>query len=141
MPCILLQALRLKGWYMKKWMSLLGSYFFIFSLPVFAQQTHNLDELKNTCEVSGGTWTETGSGNWACCWSDWGCYGCANNVCKINCYNQRCRDANKIRANDRPPKNYQRIPGLAPAGKLAPIAPKPKKLNTPKASSHSNRLQ
>ncbi len=111
---------------MKKWICLLSILLFSFSVSVFAQQTDNSD-VKNTCEVSGGTWTESGSGNWACCWADWGCYGCVSGICKIKCHNQRCRDANRIRASDTPVKNYQRIEGLAPAGSMAPIAPKPKK--------------
>ncbi|AHE66856.1 hypothetical protein [Legionella oakridgensis] len=115
---------------MKKWISLLGILLFTFSFSVFAQQASDNSDVKNTCEVSGGTWTESG-GNWACCWADWGCYGCVDGVCKIKCYNQRCRDANKIRATDTPGKNYQRIEGLAPAGQLAPIVPKPKTLKAP----------
>lgn len=120
---------------MKKWISIIGLVLCIFSFPVFAQQSGDNSEVKNTCEVSGGTWTESSNGNWACCWADWGCYGCVNGVCTIKCYNQRCRDANKIRANDTPPKRYQRIEGLAPAGSLAPIAPKPKKLKAPATSN------
>lgn len=115
---------------MNKWIYLVA-LFLICSYSAFAQQTSVLDELKNTCEVSGGTWTESSGGNWACCWSDWGCYGCVDGVCKIKCYNQRCRDANKVRVNDIPGKNYQRIEGLAPPGSLAPIVPK---LKTPKPS-------
>lgn len=121
---------------MKKWKMYLALLFFI-SFSAFAKQSV-LDELKNTCEVSGGTWTQTSSGNWACCWADWGCYGCVNGICKIKCHNQRCRDANKLRINEPPGKNYQRIPGLAPSGKLAPVIPKTK---TPKASSHSNTIK
>lgn len=111
---------------MKKWIALLRMLFFICGFSVAVHAATVLEELRNTCEVSGGTWTETGSGNWACCWSDWGCYGCVNGICKIKCHNQRCRDANSIRANETPKKNYQRIKGLAPSGKLAPIVPKPK---------------
>lgn len=123
---------------MKKWISVLGLLLLTLSFSSFAQQSGDNSDVKNTCEVSGGTWTESGSGNWACCWADWGCYGCVDGVCKIKCYNQRCRDANKIRANDTPGKNYQRIDGLAPVGKLAPIAPKPK---TPKVPMTTNAVQ
>lgn len=113
---------------MKKWIALLGILLFSLTFTAFAQQSGDNSDVKNTCEVSGGTWTESGSGNWACCWADWGCYGCVDGVCKIKCYNQRCRDANNIRATDTPRKNCQRIEGLAPAGSMAPIVPKPKKL-------------
>jgi hypothetical protein len=110
---------------MKKWIALLA--ILLFSFTAFAQQSGDNSDVKNTCEVSGGTWTESGGGNWACCWADWGCYGCVGGVCKIKCYNQRCRDANKIRATQTPGKNYLRIEGLSPAGSMSPIVPKPKK--------------
>lgn len=118
---------------MKKLISLLSFILFTFASNVYAQAV-DLADAKNTCEVSGGTWTESGNGNWACCWADWGCYGCVNNICKMKCYNQRCRDANKIRATDTPRKNYQRIEGLVPAGSLAPIIPK-KQLKAPRAKN------
>jgi len=89
------------------------------SLTAIAQQTSNNSEVKNTCEVSGGTFTESASG-WACCWSDWGCYGCVNSICKIKCHNERCRKANGL---NRLAPGEQRVKGLAPAGMKAPIAP------------------
>lgn len=92
---------------------------FGFSLSAFAQQTNNNADVKNTCEVSGGTWHESASG-WACCWSDWGCYGCTNGICKIKCHNARCRRANGL---SRVAPGQQRINGLAPAGMADPIVP------------------
>lgn len=96
----------------------------LFSATAFSQADNS--DVRNTCDISGGTWNESGSG-WACCWDDWGCYGCIDGICKIKCHNQRCRDANKIRANETPPKNSIRLEGLAPEGSMAPIAPEPKK--------------
>lgn len=85
------------------------------SLTAFAKQ--NNSDVKNTCEVSGGQWTESASG-WACCWADWGCYGCVNNVCKMKCYNERCRKAN---GTVRPDEGVKPVKGLAPAGGKDPI--------------------
>lgn len=109
---------------MKRIISIFILLAFLFPLNSQAQ-ANVMDELKNTCEVSGGTWTESGGGNWACCWSDWGCYGCVGGVCKIKCHNQRCRDANQIRPGNSTPTNpkLHAIEGLAPAGSMAPVIP------------------
>lgn len=114
-------------------------FLLLLSFGAFTQQSGDNSDVKNTCEVSGGTWTESGNGNWACCWADWGCYGCVSGVCKIKCYNQRCRDANKIRSTTMSTKDYQRLEGLAPAGALAPVIPQSKK--SIKAGPSSNRVR
>lgn len=51
-------------------------------------------EMKGICELAGGTFTSTIEGNWACCWDNWGCYGCLQSVCTMKCHTQRCRRAN-----------------------------------------------
>ena len=102
---------------------------FTLCLPfqaAFCQQTSGgggSDELKNTCDVSGGTYTTSSSG-WACCWSDWGCYGCTDGNCKMKCHTRKCRKANRqgVRAGS----GSHAVEGLAPQGKNAPIAPLPK---------------
>lgn len=77
--------------------------------------------LKGVCELAGGSWHGSeSSGSWACCWADWGCYGCINNVCKMTCRTERCRKANTA---SRVQKGDTRIKGLAPAGMKAPIVP------------------
>lgn len=78
-------------------------------------------DLQTACEISGGSWTGSASGNWACCWSDWGCYGCVDGHCKIKCTTQRCRKANAI---SKVSPGTERAKGLAPAGMKAPIVPK-----------------
>lgn len=102
----------------------LGILTVLLGLTFFAQaqQSGGSDGVKNTCEVSGGTFTGSEGGNWACCWSDWGCYGCLSGVCKIKCYNDRCRKANGISAtlsNDE-----TKVKGLAAPGMKVPVAPK-----------------
>lgn len=106
----------------------------LISIPLSIQAQQTSNDLKTTCEISGGSWTETGSGNWACCWSDWGCYGCVSGICKIKCHNQRCRDANQVRQGSSTPTNpkIHAIEGLAPAGSMAPIVPTSK---VPKAKA------
>lgn len=96
--------------------------FFGLSCNAIAQQTSNEGSggMKNACEVSGGTFTGSEGGNWACCWSDWGCYGCVDSHCKIKCHNDRCRKANGV---SRSVSNASPVSGLAPTGMKAPIAP------------------
>ena len=77
------------------------------------------DDLGSVCDLSGGTYTESASG-WACCWSDWGCYGCTSGECKIKCHTQRCKDAN---GQARPGVGLKAIDGLASPGMKAPIVP------------------
>lgn len=48
---------------MKKGMDILAILLFSFNCAVFAQQSGDNSDVKNICEVSGGTWTESGSGN------------------------------------------------------------------------------
>lgn len=103
---------------------------FGFSFNLYAQQSGGGDDLKGVCELAGGTWTGSESGNWACCWSNWGCYGCVNGACKMQCRTQRCKDANKIR---KPGSGTKQVKGLAPAGLKAPIAPVKAKNKTPKS--------
>lgn len=96
---------------------------FLFS-PLYANaKQSSTGDIENTCEISGGEWHGSESGNWACCWADWGCYGCVNGVCKIKCYNARCRRANGM---SRVGPGEQRVKGLAPAGMSGPIVPKVK---------------
>ena len=96
----------------------------LMSFNVYAQQAGGGGaEIKNTCEVSGGTYTESTRG-WACCWADWGCYGCLDGLCKVKCYTRRCRMVNY--GTSRPSSSTQAIDGLAPAGMKPPIIPKPK---------------
>ncbi|WP_156812329.1 hypothetical protein [Legionella tunisiensis] len=92
------------------------------------------DDLKGVCELSGGSWTGSETGNWACCWPDWGCYGCVDDNCKIKCNTQRCKDANGI---GRPSAHEILLQGIAPAGMKAPIVPKRPKatIKTPSSST------
>jgi hypothetical protein len=81
------------------------------------------DDLKGVCELAGGSWHGSeSSGSWACCWADWGCYGCINKICKMTCRTDRCRKANAM--SSRVNKNDTRVKGLAPAGMKAPVVPK-----------------
>src|SRR5262245_7184357 len=99
---------------------------FSLCLPMhmaFGQQTSGgggTDEVKNTCEVSGGVFTSSASG-WACCWADWGCYGCVDGKCKMKCHTRKCRKANR---QSKLGPDSQAVEGLAPQGNPAPIAPK-----------------
>ncbi len=101
-------------------------FLLILALPfsVNAQQNNggSSDGVKNTCEVSGGTFTGSEGGNWACCWSDWGCYGCVDGNCKMQCRTTRCRKANAAAR----PSNAQPVRGLSPTGAKPPVAPLPK---------------
>jgi len=118
---------------------LLTNYFlifiFAFSLNAFAQQSGGGgNDLKDTCEISGGTWTGSSGGNWACCWADWGCYGCVDGNCKIKCTTPQCRKANgmgKVNSNE------QRVQGLAPAGMKSPIVPRNPKMNSAPMTMHN----
>jgi preprotein translocase subunit SecG len=111
--------------------------FFGLTFNVMAQQSSGggNSDIKDTCEISGGTFTGSESGNWVCCWADWGCYGCVDGNCKIKCYNERCRKANGIgRVNTGTTSAGGKIVnGLAPQGMKAPVAPikKQKPMKTP----------
>lgn len=104
-------------------MMLLISLF--FTLPTYARQSGGGgggDDLKGVCELAGGSWTGSeSSGTWACCWADWGCYGCINNVCKMQCRTARCRRANSARQISNQQKT---VDSLAPQGMKAPVIPK-----------------
>ncbi|KTD20978.1 acetyltransferase [Legionella lansingensis] len=104
----------------KKWSLFLFVVLFGLSFNLCARQQGGGDDLKGVCELAGGTWTGNEGGNWACCWADWGCYGCYNGVCKMQCRTKRCRDANRMRAAKPGTKSLKE---LAPAGKIAPIVP------------------
>lgn len=74
-------------------------FLFLFSLVsihVYAAPNTGASnaEMKDVCQLAGGTFTSTIEGNWACCWDNWGCYGCVQGVCKMKCHTQRCRRAN-----------------------------------------------
>lgn len=88
---------------------------------VYARPAGGGMSLKDVCQLSGGNWSGSESGSWSCCWPDWGCYSCANNVCKMKCSTQRCKNANAI---GKAAPGERKIEGLAPRGKKAPIAPK-----------------
>lgn len=94
----------------------------LFSNSVFARQSGGGggDDLEGVCELAGGTWTGSESGNWACCWQDWGCYGCHSGVCKMQCRTKRCRDANRVRKAGR---GTTSVKGLVAPGAKAPIVP------------------
>ena len=92
-------------------------------LNAHAQQSggDTLGDLENVCGLSGGTW-HTSSSGWACCWADWGCYGCTNGSCLMNCHTKACRDANRMRKIQ-----DKIIKEVAPKGRPAHVAPAPKK--------------
>lgn len=94
-----------------------------FSIHSLARQSGGGggDDLEGVCKLAGGTWTGSESGNWACCWDNWGCYGCYNGICKMQCRTQRCRRANAIHKTS---GEQKRVEGLAPKGMDAPIIPK-----------------
>jgi len=110
---------------MKRILSFLSITLLAISFSVFAQQSGGGgdSDLQTACEISGGSWTGSAGGNWACCWDDWGCYGCVDGNCKIKCTTQRCRDANGQASIG---SKNQIVKALAPAGQRAPVAPKPK---------------
>lgn len=105
---------------MSKWIL---SIFALISFNVFAAPSGGTDStgVKNTCEISGGTFTGSESGNWACCWSNWGCYGCHSGNCGMTCRTQKCRDANAAKVNGS--SSGVKIKGLAPANMNAPYVP------------------
>lgn len=85
------------------------------------------EDLKGVCELSGGEWHGSESSNWACCWPDWGCYGCVNGHCKMKCDTQRCKDANSTL---NPGAGQIKLKQIAPGGMLAPIIPVKKGVKT-----------
>ncbi|ASQ47334.1 hypothetical protein [Legionella clemsonensis] len=95
-----------------------------FATSTLARQAGGGEDLKGVCELAGGRWVGSESGNWACCWDNWGCYGCVDSVCKMKCDTQRCRKANGMARPDS--NNEVIIKGLAPANSKAPIVPKKK---------------
>lgn len=103
--------------------------FFILPLSTFAAPSSGgSGGLQDACEISGGTFTGSESGNWACCWPDWGCYGCVDNNCKIKCNTARCRDANgqaAVNTNGKtvPGTKVSSVKGLAPKGMRNPVVP------------------
>ncbi|CEK09349.1 hypothetical protein [Legionella hackeliae] len=93
------------------------------------------EDLKGVCELSGGRWVGSEGGNWACCWADWGCYGCVDSVCKMKCDTQRCKKANGMA---RPSStDLIIIKGLAPANSKSPIVPKKNAATTNDSSSQT----
>jgi hypothetical protein len=111
------------------------------SFNAFAQQSNGGGSgggMKDACEISGGTFTGSESGNWACCWSDWGCYGCVDGNCKMNCKTKRCRKAN---AMSQAGTGQQAVTGLAPSGMKAPVVPKNMKENVNNSGSNVNQMQ
>lgn len=101
--------------------------FFLFIGSVSAQQSGGGDDLKGVCELSGGEWTGVESGNWACCWPQWGCYGCVSGQCKMKCNTQRCRRANgMLSGTGTDTTGTIKLKAIVPAGSIAPVVPKPK---------------
>lgn len=102
---------------------LIGFFLLITSFSLTAKVTKTKpqpnNELKTACEISGGNFSGSEGANWTCCWTNWGCYGCTSNNCKIKCHNERCRKANNL-----PEEQTQAVKGLAPAGNKAPVVPK-----------------
>lgn len=80
------------------------------------------EDLKGVCELSGGTFTGSESANWACCWPDWGCYGCVDGNCKMKCNTTRCRRANGMAVKNTG-GTLTPIKGLAPNGMKEPVVP------------------
>lgn len=92
----------------------------LFMQNALAQQTD--EGLDQVCDLSGGSWHTSASG-WACCWNNWGCYGCTSGNCLMNCKTPKCRKANAMNTVT---SGYKEIPGLAPNAMKAPIIPSPK---------------
>lgn len=92
----------------------------LFVQNAFAQQTD--EGLDNVCDLSGGSWHTSTSG-WACCWNNWGCYGCTSGNCVMNCKTPRCKKANDMSMAT---SGHKEITGLAPKGMKAPIISIPK---------------
>lgn len=98
--------------------------FSLFSQNIYAQQ-NNDEGLDEVCSLSSGKWHTAASG-WACCWSNWGCYGCTGGSCVMKCETTRCRKANGMsRTINQGKQQYVQLNDLAPRGKKAPIIPKP----------------
>ncbi len=92
----------------------------LFSQAAFSQ--NNDEGLDQVCSLSGGKWHTSASG-WACCWSNWGCYGCTNGDCVMACRTKKCKNANSTRALS---ENEFELNEIAPKGTKAPIVPKRK---------------
>lgn len=93
-------------------------------------QQNNDEGLDEVCGLASGKWHKSASG-WACCWSNWGCYGCTGGNCMMTCRTPRCKKANGM---NKPSTNETRVNGLAPKGMKDPIVPKQKgKKQTPKS--------
>lgn len=112
----------------------------LFTVTVSAQQSGGGDDLKGVCELSGGQWTGVESGNWACCWPDWGCYGCVSSQCKMKCNTERCRKANGMLSTGTDSTGTIKLKALVPAGSMAPAVPKPVKPQTQKSPA-INKVQ
>jgi hypothetical protein len=97
----------------------------LFSQNIYAQQ-NNDEGLDQVCGLASGKWHTSASG-WACCWSNWGCYGCTGGNCVMKCDTTRCRKANGMsRIVGEGKREFVELNDLAPQGKKAPIIPKPK---------------
>lgn len=65
----------------------------LFAVPV--DEAGN--SMRGLCELSGGTFTESGDGTQTCCWTDWGCLECNSfndSNCLMECDTAACCDAN-----------------------------------------------
>lgn len=104
--------------YLNKSFLLLALAAGLFSQITFAQK-NNDEGLNEVCSLSSGSWHRSASG-WACCWSRWGCYGCTNGNCLMNCKTTECKTANGM---SKVTSGKMAVPGLAPRGTKPPIVP------------------
>lgn len=99
------------------------SFLFVFTFGLFITQNapaQQSDEgLDQICDLSGGSWHTSTSGR-ACCWNNWGCYGCTAGNCVMNCKTQKCKKANSMTMAT---SGQKEISGLAPKAMKAPIVP------------------
>lgn len=108
----------------------------LFAQSVFSQ--NNDDGLDEVCGLSSGKWHKSASG-WACCWSNWGCYGCTGGNCGMTCRTTRCKNANGMSISKVSTKNTV-VKGLAPQGMKDPIVPRFENKNLPSESSDSREV-
>lgn len=104
-----------------------GSIFYAYAEQASAKGNDGVagNGMQQACEISGGSFIGSENGNWACCWDDWGCYGCVDGKCKIKCNTARCKKANgmtKLRDGEHPVTGSA-VKGLVQPGERAPVAP------------------
>jgi hypothetical protein len=109
--------------------------FGLFFQNSFAQ--NNDEGLDQVCGLSSGSWHTSASG-WACCWSNWGCYGCTSGNCLMNCHTKRCKKANGM---SKVSIGKIAVPELAPKGMKAPIVPDSKSKVSGSEMSKTNNFK